>query len=123
MTGLSGSTAAAVPGWDHPWGTTNFQIWANNATELSNGVVAGFGSSVTLIDNLAPTTFVDGNSPGYVRTGNTETTGSTAFLLNGSNNYIGFRFLNETTGAINYGWPSFLLSAQTAPHPRRVCLR
>ncbi len=121
VTGVSGTTPGAVPGWDlNPWGTTNFQIWANNAAEPNNGIIAGFGTSTSLIDNLPVGTIINGSSPGYVRTGNTETTGATAFLLNSSNNYIGFRFLNDATGLINYGWAQFSLSATNSSQPRTL---
>jgi uncharacterized protein YcnI len=104
VTGVSGANPASVTGWDlNPWSSSAFQLWANNSSETSNGVVVGLGSSSTLVDNLALGTVIDGTQT-YGRTQNTETTGVTALTLNSSNNIFGFRFLNNATSLMNFGW-------------------
>ena len=116
VTGAFGTSAASVPGWDiSPWGTTSFNVWANNPASPNSGIITDWpvGTSGTLIDNIGafffePSFPID-NSRTYGRTNSIETTGSTAFVLNSSQNSIGFRFLNEVTGQYNYGWAHFSL--------------
>lgn len=102
LTGATGATAAATTGWDfNPWGTGNLFLYGNGT---GNGTLnnATGGSSATLIDNLALGTLISGaNTFGN---NSVEQTGATAFTLNSTNNYVGIRFLNEATGAVNYGW-------------------
>ncbi|HEY1091116.1 MAG TPA: PEP-CTERM sorting domain-containing protein, partial [Burkholderiaceae bacterium] len=107
VTGLSGTSPGAVSGWDiNAWGSSSLNVWANNAASPTSGIVSGLGGSSTLVDNLAVGTIID-NSLVYARTGSAEFAGTTAFLLNSNANYIGFRFLNEGTGATNFGWLQF----------------
>lgn len=109
VTGASGATPSAVPGWDiNPFSSTTLS-WFGTNTLAQTGYVRGGGSSATLVDNLALGTIVSASSPGTPNyatgpNGASETTGATAFNLNSSSNYVGFRFLNETTGLVNYGW-------------------
>lgn len=104
VTGATSSSPAAVPGWDiNPWGTSTLFTYANNSASPNDGIVQSLGSSATLSDNLALATNVN-NALGYGRVSAIETSGSTAFLLNSNDNYIGFRFLNEGTGTMNFGW-------------------
>jgi len=112
VTGVVATTPGAVPGWDlNPWSSGANNFWANNAASPSDGIVSNFtgGSSATLVDNLAIGTMVDGSWT-YGRTNSSETTGATAMQLNSSNNYIGFRFLNEGTGTLMFGWAHFQLT-------------
>lgn len=120
VNGVFGTTPASAPGWNlNPWGSTTFNVWANNTADAMAGVISGLGGSTTLVDNLAFGTLVDGSGV-YARTGSSETTGATAFTLNGTTNYIGFRFFNTATGAVNYGWASFTLGATTGGQPRTL---
>ena len=122
VTGVNGPTPASAPGWDlNPWGSTNLSIWANNAASPSDGVVINFtgGSSATLSDNLPVGTLVDGTWT-FGRTSGIETTGATAFTLSSSNNYFGFRFLNEGTGQINFGWAQLTLAGTYQGQPRAI---
>jgi uncharacterized protein YcnI len=116
INGVFATAPAGAPGWDlNPWGTSSFNVWANNAAETSNGVISGAGSSTTLVDNLPVGYIVDGTGV-FARTGSSETTGATAFNLNSSNNYIGFRFQD---GANTYfGWARFSLSTSAFSQPR-----
>lgn len=102
VTGATGTSSSATPGWDlNLWGSGSLFAWGNTG----GGVVTGLGASTSAADNLALGTLVNASlgtslSPGGLQT----ETGATAFLLNSTNNYIGFSFLNEATGATNYGW-------------------
>jgi hypothetical protein len=119
VTGVSATTPAGAPGWDiNPWGSGSFFVYS----AASGGVVSGFagGTSTTLVDNLPLSTLIDASSPNYGTSNSVETTGSTAFLLNSSSNYAGFRFLNEVTGVTNYGWIEFSLSTAFNSQPRTV---
>lgn len=120
QTGVSAITPGGAPGWDlNPWGSGSLFIYANNSASVNDGVVAGLGSSATLVDNLPLNTVVDGSQT-FVRTGATESTGATAFVLNSNDNYIGFRFLNESTNTLNFGWARFGLSSTQAGQPRTL---
>ncbi|WP_165068193.1 PEP-CTERM sorting domain-containing protein [Paludisphaera rhizosphaerae] len=120
VTGVTGTSPGSVAGWDlNLWGSSAFFAWANNSASPNDGIVSGLGTSTTLVDNLAIGTIVDGAAT-YSRTASIETTGSTAFQLNSTGNYIGFRFLNESTGAINYGWLQISLSSTYNSQPRSI---
>lgn len=128
VTGVFGITPASVPGWDiNPWGSTSFNVWANNSASPDSGIITNWpqGSSATLIDNLvlvAPegASYPIDSSWNYGRTNSIETTGANAFILNSSQNYVGFRFLNEITGQYNYAWAHFTLSSSFAGQPRTL---
>lgn len=122
VTGVSATSPAAAPGWDlNLWGSGSFFAWANNSASLNDGVIQDFagGSSTTLVDNLPIGTPVNGTYS-FGRTASIETTGTTAFTLSSSANYIGFRFLNEATGQVDYGWAQISLSSTYNGQPRSV---
>jgi hypothetical protein len=122
VTGVFGATPASSPGWDlNPWSSTAFNVWANNAASQDDGVISNFagGTSATLTDNLPFDATINGTYT-FGRSNSSETTGATAFLLNSSNNYIGFRFLNEATGQLNYGWAHFSLGSTFGGQPRTL---
>lgn len=109
VTGVSNVSPGLVSGWDlNPWSSSSLSWF--NPTSPSGGVyVTGGGSSSTLVDNLAAGTMID-NALGY-GSGASESTGSTAFNLNSSDNLVGFRFLNEGTATVNFGWVRVILGA------------
>lgn len=128
VTGAAGTNPASVPGWDlNPWGSTSFTVFANNSASPNSGIVTDWpgGTSATLIDNLGAPFFgffpfpID-NSRTYGRTSSIETTGSTAFILSSSENYVGFRFFNEANGLYNYGWAHFSLGSSFGGQPRTL---
>ncbi len=122
VTGASGATPASTPGWDlNFWGSSGFNAWANNSASPNDGIVSNFtgGTSATLVDNLPAGTTIDGSWT-YSRAVSSETTGSTAFQLNNDQNYVGFRFLNEGTSTLNFGWARISLSGGPAVQPRAV---
>jgi MYXO-CTERM domain-containing protein len=122
-TGVFAVTPAGAPGWDlNPWGSTSNNIWANNSASPTDGIVINYtgGSSATLTDNMPLGATVDG-SWAYGRTSTLESTGSTAFVLGGADNYIGFRFFREgdAAGTLHFGWARFRMSAGGA-QPRTL---
>jgi len=120
FSGVFSTAPASAPGWDvNPWSSSAFNVWANNSTEATNGVIGNFtgGSSATLVDNIPFGTLVDGTWT-YVRSNSSETSGITAFATNSQNNLVGIRFTN---GANTYfGWIRFSLSGTPASQPRAV---
>ncbi|MEP6822140.1 MAG: hypothetical protein ABI946_07305 [Chthoniobacterales bacterium] len=118
ITGATGFSSAGTPGWDvNPWSATTLNFF--NPSTPSGGVyVTGGGSSATLVDNLGLGTLVSGAS--VFGSGMAETTGSTAFSLNSPNNFVGFRFLNEATGIVNYGWLQISLGASLTDPARAI---
>jgi hypothetical protein len=124
VTGVSNTAPASAPGWDlNPWSSTAFNVWTNNAANPANsdGTIIAFpgGNSATLTDNLPLGTLIDGTGP-FGRTASSETAGLTAFNLNSSNNLVGFRFFNESTSAVNFGWARFALAGTTGGQPRTL---
>jgi hypothetical protein len=118
VSGVSATTPAGAPGWDiNAWGSGSFFLWG---TGTGNGFIRDFagGSSTTLDDNLPLGTIVDGTHT--YGNGATETTGPTAFLVNSSANYGGFKFVDENDGLTKYGWAQFSLDATPIAQPRTL---
>lgn len=115
VTGLTGLTAASVPGWDvNPWSATNLSLF--NPTAPSGGVYVlrtGGGAPGNVIGGQ----LIDGAST--YGSGNTATTGNQPIVLNSSDNIIGFRFLNEGTATVNFGWMRLSVGA-TLTDPARA---
>lgn len=125
VTGVSNTSPGAVPGWDiNPFSGTNLS-WFGTATLAQTGFVRGGGTSATLVDNLALATLVSATTPGTPNytannSGASESSGATAFVLNSSNNYVGFRFLNEGTGLVTYGWLQVSVGASFTDPARSI---
>jgi hypothetical protein len=120
--GVFAVTPGGAPGWNlNPWGSSSFNLWANNSANAMDGVVVNFtgGSSATASDNLPFGTLIDGTWT-YGRTASVETTGLTAIALNSSNNLFGFRFFNSVTSSIDFGWVRISLGATSGAQPRAV---
>jgi hypothetical protein len=49
-----------------------------------------------------------------------ESTGATAMNLNSSENLIGFRFVNATTGGTHYGWMRIQFTGTSFSQPRAI---
>jgi hypothetical protein len=118
VTGATGSSGADTAGWDvNPYSSTTLTWFA----PTGGGNVRTGGSSLTLVDNLAPGFLIDADAnPGGTWGGGTvETIGATAWVFNSSDNITGFRFLNEATGLTHYGWMRMNLGA-TLTDPRSI---
>jgi hypothetical protein len=96
VTGAT-STTSGPAGWDiNPYGATAMQFFAPTPTTSS-----GYAGTAGVISNLALGTSISGLSA-FV-TGAT-TPPAASWNLNSSNNYVGFRFLNEAGSTVHYGW-------------------
>lgn len=123
VTGATGTSGSSTPGWDiNPFSGTSLSWFTPSTPTASHGLVRGIGSSTTLVDNLPTGTLIDATnplpSPNY-GTGGNETTGSTAFVFNGTN-CVGLRFFNESTQSINYAWMRIGLGASFIDPARTI---
>ena len=110
LTGVSGGGGSAVAGWDiNPYSGATLSF--NTPAPTDTGGVVRLGSATTgntNVANLAAGVLV-GNLPGMwfstsVSSASTTSPTGRPFLLNSSNNFVGFRFLNEATNSIHYGY-------------------
>lgn len=117
VTGAFG-TAAGTAGWDiNPWSTTTLNMFTTTANQVGGaGVYVGTGGTYF---NLTLGTLISAAST-YGATGTNTIAAGTPLNFNSSNNYIGFRFNNEATGAVNYGWFQISLSGTAGAQPRAV---
>ncbi len=124
VTGVFSTSPAAAPGWDlNPFSGTGLSFFAATPT-ASSGYINNFtgGTSATLVDNLPFNAPINGTS-GYTWATNSggETTGTTAMVLNSSNNVFGFRFQNEANGnLVHFGWMRISLAATSGAQPRAI---
>jgi hypothetical protein len=110
---LPGSTAGStVPGWDlNLYGSAGLGFF-NPASPVGGAYVVSSGTTVA---NLAPGTLISA--------ANTYGSGGTTLIsqwnLNSSNNYFGFRFVNEANSQVLYGWGRLSFGA-TITSPRTL---
>ncbi len=116
VTGITGNSEGQVPGWDvNPWSSTDLNMWA---TVAAGNAYVGSGNSYFNI----PIGSIIGPSSSFT-TGNSTTltiSPSTPLNLNSNNNYVGFRFLNESNGLTNYGWMHLFIGATAGSQPRTI---
>lgn len=100
LTGANGITPASVPGWDiGPWGSSNTLTFFFNGTPAnSSGGVAATTTGPYL--DLAVGSVISSASTFSASASNLQTA---AFQSSGTHR-LGFRFFNETTSAVNYGY-------------------
>ena len=108
LTGATGASAGAVVGWDfNPYnsnGATQLGFyWAPTPVGTSGGVDGGTGQYL----DLAPGTLV-GPGSAFLQSINS----TNAFRTTGTHT-LGFRFLNEGTAVINYGYMTLTNTATT----------
>lgn len=109
LTGASAITPAAVPGWDFgPWGSSNTLafFWPGTAAGTSGGVAA---TPTGPYLDLAPGSVISAASIFSSSASNLQTT---AFQSSGTH-ILGFRFFNESTSAVNYGYLTMTTNAPT----------
>jgi MYXO-CTERM domain-containing protein len=117
VTGEFGTSGSGVSGWDvNPYGTSSMGFYGNT----SGGYMRSAGSSATLVDNLAFLTVIGPSQTFGSGTAGVESTGSTAMNLNSSENLVGFRFLNEATGQVHYGWMRIQFTGTSFSQPRAI---
>ncbi len=100
LTGGTGTSGASIPGWDfNPYnsGTALSFFWNNTAPSVSGGVS---GSTTGPYVDLAVGSVVSGASTFAAPTSAAQTL---AFQPAGTH-LLGFRFYNESTAAVNYGY-------------------
>jgi hypothetical protein len=121
VTGVNGTSPGAVAGWDvNPYGSGTLDWFGPTPTSSSGYVINAFGgSSPTLVDNIPFDTLI-GPASTFGSNNGSEPTGATAFHFNSSNNYVGFRFFNESTGILNYGWLELYLGASFTDPARAI---
>ncbi len=95
VSGQSGTTPSAAPGWDiNPFGTGVMQFFTST-TAPNSTTNSGITGVVALNATIGPgSTFSSG----------TVTPLASLWNLNSTNNYVGLRFLNEPTGTTHFGW-------------------
>ncbi|MEO8460205.1 MAG: hypothetical protein ABI451_06735 [Dokdonella sp.] len=112
VTGIFNSSPASAPGWDfNPWGTGSIFFYENNAASPMDGGVVTSGTTYAALASGSPI----GAGSTYTRTG-TATTNWGA----GVDAYLGIRFLNEGTAAINYGWIHIMTTGPTTGLPATI---
>ena len=117
LTGQLGSSSSGVDGWDiNPYSGSGLQFTA----APGGGYVSGLGSSSSLVDNLAFNTSIGSGQSFSSGVGAIETSGSTMFHFSSSQNLVGFRFVNEATGATHYGWMRLQLWSGPGLQPRSI---
>jgi len=110
VTGQAGGNT--VPGWDvNPWGSSFLDMF--NPSAPGGSVYVG---DATGYFNLAPGTLISGAST-FTSGGNSA---SFPLNLNSSNNLIGFQFLNEGTGMVDYAWMRISLAGTSGAQPRAI---
>ncbi len=129
VTGATGSAAADVSGWDiNPYSGTALTWYAPSAPAASHGAVrnAPGGAGSTTVDNLALGFVVGPTLPSGAATsfgnGGSETaaTSATKFNLSSDANFVGFRFFNEATSAVHYGFMQLHLGASMIDASRSI---
>lgn len=110
VTGVTGTSAGTAAGWDiNPYftGTTGatpaLSIFATTTGDANRAIVISTGAAA-----LAMGTPIGGSS-----TFGTGVQSGANFHAAGG--YLGFRFTNETTGQINFGWALFTSTGANPP--------
>ena len=106
-----------VPGWDiNPWSSTTLNFF--NPSNPTGGVYVRTSTATPGVSNLAAGTLIGASS--LYTSGAAQTTGSNPFNLNSSDNIVGFRFFNEASSTIHYGWFRVSLAGTLAAQPRTL---
>ncbi len=117
VTGATGTTGGATAGWDlDPYsGSSVLKFFWPSTPATSSGAVA-VGSTYTAL--------TVGASVSAASTFSVSTSGTTGtpFVLEGDN-YLGFRFFNESTSSINYGYARVQSGASGGFPATIVCYR
>lgn len=100
----AGGTGATVPGWDiNPWSATGMGFFSPANPSGGAYVI----SAPSAVSNLAV-----GAPIGAAATfGSGTTANQSQWNLNSSNNYFGFRFINEAGATLHYGWAQIAFGA------------
>jgi len=97
VTGLTGSTGSLVPGWDfNPFNDTTGLAFYGEATP--QGILA------SALGINAPAIRLNAGDPISSGAQYNQFFTSAINFRTGGLGYVGLRFMNESTGALNYGW-------------------
>lgn len=108
-TGVSGITTGAVPGWDFgPWGSSGVLSFFFPATPANSFGAVATATTPPIYSLLAAGTPI-GPASTYALV--TATTATAPLQAGVTGALVGFRFFNETTSAINFGWAEFNTTA------------
>ena len=121
LTGNVGTTAGAVAGWDlNPYGISGLN-WYSGTTSTSSAMLRYSSTSASTAGSMDLNMSVDGTGvySNLASLSITTGTGAGEWKLN-SPNYFGFRFFNETTSAVHYGWGRLTLGATATSQPRFI---
>lgn len=118
VTGQSSTQASAVSGWDfNPYGISGLSFFNPTGDPSTFGVVrlGTAAAANTNVANLAAGVTVGNIGGMWFSTGNANASATAptgrAFTLNSSDNFVGFRFLNEATNLVHYGFVRFQIGA------------
>ncbi len=116
-SGTYGSSRDSIAGWDlNIYGVGTMML----AGQGDFGFMAAGGASGQLIDNLQFRTEIGSGSSFAQGPLGIETSGSSAFNFNSSQNLVGFRFRSSETGHYHYGWMRLQLSGSDFGQPKAV---
>lgn len=114
VTGVFSITPGGAPGWElNAWGSTGLNLWFATTPAASHGAVA----SGTVYSVLAAGATI---GPASTFSASTTTTDFANWRVANTGQYLGIRFWNESTSAINYGWIQLNTSATTLGHPATI---
>ena len=116
VTGVSAITPAGAPGWDfNPWSATlNFWFWNAADPSSAGGVAAATGGNILVLangDTIDGARFYSDEQPASAE--------AAAWRATNIGQFLGIRFWNEGTAAINYGWMQIDTTATTG-HPATI---
>lgn len=107
VTNVSGTVASAVPGWDlNPFASSTNLAFFQSTAAGNNTQVVSTAAGTTL---LAPGAVV-GPASTYVLSGTAQ---APDFRVTSTTSFVGFRFTNEVTAALNYGYAQLSTTAGT----------
>ena len=111
LTGASAVTAQNVPGWDfNPYGISSTPTLAFFWNSLPGGTQGGMALTTTgPYRDLSPGTVISSTSI-FSQSATAESTA--AFRTSGTHN-LGFRFFNESTSAVNFGYLTMTTNGPT----------
>jgi len=116
VTGLFNPNPALVPGWDlNPWGSMSLNFFTPTPNP-GGGEMIGSGSNYF---NCNCETVIGPNGP-FANAGSTTVSPSTPLNFNSDRNFAGFRFINEVTGQIDYGFAQISLGGSAGAQPRAI---
>lgn len=110
VTGANSAAPASAPGWDvNPWSSSTLAFFNPSAPAGGSYVTAA-----TVPTNLAGGTLIDAAST--YGAGNADA----SFVLNSSNNFVGFRFFNEADSQVHFGWMQISIGSSLSAQPRAI---